>query len=123
VPFSVLERALDELNFARNKVVHEGRIPQLDWPEAVLAYLGARFWILAFKRVLQWEGVRAWSEADTCELRGLEAFALNSRTSFGDGQTAYERALQECRDEQFRARAVADIEALMRGAAGTPPVP
>jgi hypothetical protein len=109
---SVLERALDELNFARNRVVHDGEVPQLDWHEAVLAYIGSRFWIVAFKRVLEWEGVRVWTEADDCEVRGLQAFALAGQTTFENAQVAYERAVRECRDEQVRANVLAHLERL-----------
>jgi hypothetical protein len=42
VQFSALECALDELNFARNRILHGGRLPELEWNVATLALEGER---------------------------------------------------------------------------------
>lgn len=99
IVFSTLERALDELNFARNRMVHDGFVPPTDWQIMSLAHLGSRFWIIAFKRILAWEGVRKWTDKDACEALGLQALAKESRASLQDGHKAYERAIEECRRE------------------------
>jgi hypothetical protein len=105
VLFSALERALDELNWARNRIVHDGFISDpLDWATESLAYLGSRFWIVAFKRILAWEGVRKWTDKDECEVIGLQALAKDGQKSLIQGYQAYERAVKECHDRQVRER-------------------
>jgi hypothetical protein len=114
VQFSVLERALDELNFARNRILHGGQRPALEWDVATLALLGAKFFVLLMKRILAWEEVRPWTDADACEAIGLYAFARDGRASLVDGYQAYERAVEECRRARQRQRMVEEFE---RGAA------
>ena len=106
----MLERALDELNFARNRILHGGQRPALEWDVATLALLGAMFFVLLMKRILAWEEVRAWTDADACGAMGLHAFARDSRTSLVDGHRAYERAVEECLRERERRRMVAEFE-------------
>jgi hypothetical protein len=111
VQFSVLERALDELNFARNRVVHGGTPPTLEWNVMTLALLGAKFFILLIKRILFWEGARAWSDDDVCEAVGLHAFAQASHgKTLLDGYDAYEHAARECRMTRERERMIAEWE-------------
>lgn len=114
IEFSALERALDELNFARNRILHGGGLPALDWNVATLALLGAKFFVLLFKRILAWEDVRPWTDDDDCEAVGLHAFARDGRTSLVDGYRAYERAGEECQRGRQRQRMVEEFERLMR---------
>ncbi len=111
IQFSTLERALDELNFARNRVVHGGARPKLEWEVATLALLGAKFFNLLIKRILFWEGARAWSDDDACEAVGLHAFAKASHGStLVAGYEAYEGAAKDCRRTRSRERMVAEWE-------------
>lgn len=114
VDFSALERALDELNFARNRLLHHGRLPDLEWNVATLAPLGAKFFALLFKRILAWEDVRAWTDEDECEAVGLHAFARDGRASLVDGYHAYECAFEECQRGRQRRRMAEEFERLMR---------
>ena len=115
IQFSTLERALDELNFARNRVVHGGTPPKLEWDVATLALLGAKFFILLIKRVLFWEGARAWNDDDACEAVGLHAFAQASHgATLVAGYDAYERAAQECHRVRDRERMMAELKRLQR---------
>jgi len=113
VQFSVLERALDELNFARNRMVHDGFVPTLDWNVVTLAFLGSRFWIALFKRILAWEGVRSWTQEDDCDVAGLQALAKEGQVSFDDGYTAYRRAVEECGRQHLQQRVLNHLERLM----------
>jgi len=110
VQFSMLERAMDELNFARNRMVHDGFIPPLDWDLVSLAYLGSRFWVAIFKRILAWEGVRDWTEDDECDVVGLQALAREGRTSFADGYAAYEQAVRDCHWNHTEQRVIEHLE-------------
>ncbi len=110
IRFSALERAMDELNFARNRMIHGGFLPQLEWNVVTLAYLGSRFWIALFKRILAWEGARDWTEDDECDVVGLQAFAREGRTSFGDGYAAYEQAVRDCHWDHTERRAIEYLE-------------
>ncbi len=110
IEFSALERAMDELNFARNRMVHDGFVPQLDWNVVTLAFLGSRFWVALFKRILAWEGVRKWTEDDECDLVGMQAFAREGRTSFGDGYAAYEQAVRDCHWDHTERRVIEHLE-------------
>lgn len=114
IEFSALERAMDELNFARNRMIHDGFIPQLEWNLVTLAYLGSRFWIALFKRILAWEGVRAWTEDDECDLVGLQALAREGRTYFADGYTAYEQAVRDCHWDNIGRRVTEHLERMER---------
>lgn len=116
--FSAVERALDELNFARNRVVHDGFISALVWDVVSLAFLGARFWVVTFKRILEWEGVRPWTEGDECERVGLHAFAMQGQDSIVAGYAAYRQALNDCYRAQTRKRV---LEHLDRLTGGNPP--
>ncbi len=112
IQFSALERALDELNFARNRMVHDGFVPGLDWNLVALAFLGSRFWIALFKRILEWEGVRPWIEDDQCDLVGLHALARDGQTSFDDGHAGYEQAVNRCHWDHVHRRAMEHLERL-----------
>lgn len=115
VQFSVLERALDELNFARNGMVHGGFCPPLEWNLVTLAFLGSRFWIALFKRILSWEGVCQWADDDECEVIGLQALASYGQASFVEGYKAYETAVEQCRSEKLRQRAAEYLGHLLGG--------
>ncbi len=115
VQFSLLERALDQLNFARNAKVHEGVCPPLEWNVVTLAFLGSRFWIALFKRVLSWEGVRQWTDDDECEVIGLQALARHGQASLVEGYEAYERAVERCDSEKAGQRFAEYLERLRRG--------
>jgi hypothetical protein len=109
IQFSTLERALDELNFARNRVIHGGGWPQLEWDVATLALLGAKFFNLLIRRILFWEGARAWTDNDACEAVALHAFAHAShKNTLVAGYEAYERAENECRDARILERIMAE---------------
>lgn len=97
IEFSVLERALDELNWARNRIVHDGLVPSSDWEITSLAFLGSRFFIIAFKRILAWENARNWTDEDDCEALGLQAFSKEGRTSLSAGYEALKKTVGECR--------------------------
>lgn len=107
--FSSLERALDELNYARNRMVHDGMVPPLEWPVITLAFLGSRFWIALFKRILAWEGVREWTEEDDCEIVGLQALAASREIDFRNAYAAYLAAIDRCRDHRLRERLAAEV--------------
>jgi hypothetical protein len=120
--FSALERALDELNFARNRVMHGGSRPTLEWHVESLALLGAKFFTLLVKRILAWEGARPWTDDDACEAVGLHAFAQASHgASLVAGYDAYERAAQECHRSRDRERMMAEWERLQREMGNAPP--
>lgn len=114
IDFSALERAMDELNFARNRMIHDGFVPQLDWNVVTLAYLGSRFWIALFKRILAWEGVRDWTEDDECDVVGLQALARDGRASFEDGCAAYEQAVRDCHWNHTERRVLEHLERMER---------
>lgn len=121
IQFSALERALDELNYARNSMIHGGALPSLEWNVVTLAFLGARFWIALFKRLLSWEGVRPWDEADECDVVGLQALAIHGRTSLEEGYTAYRRAVDDCQRETLDRRVREHLNRLLGPETGEAP--
>jgi len=96
IKFSALERALDELNWARNRIVHDGFVSSTEWGITPLAFLGSRFFIIAFKKILAWENVRKWTDEDDCEVLGLQAFAKEGQTSLTTGYDALKRTVTDC---------------------------
>jgi len=122
IQFSVLERALDDLHFARSKMLHAGACPPLEWNVVTLAFLGSRFWIALFKKLMSWEGARPWTDDDECEVVGLQALAKRGQQSLPDGYGAYEDAVKRCRDEKLRRRVLEHLERL-HGDQKAPPEP
>jgi hypothetical protein len=102
------------LNFARNRLLHGGRLPALEWNVATLALVGAKFFVLLVKRILAWENVRAWTDDDECEAVGLHAFARDGRASLVDGYRAYESAIEQCQQTHQMRRLREEFERLMR---------
>ena len=109
VEFSALERALDELNYARNRMIHDGALPVLEWPALTLAFLGARFWMALFRRILAWEGVRKWTDADDCEVIGLQRLAASRASDFKEDYVAYLAAIRDCLDRRVREQILAEF--------------
>lgn len=110
--FSWLERCVDDLNMARNMVTHVGFVDgnKMGWPTMSLAFVGSRFFVACFKRMLEWEAGFKFLEKDDADVFALGYLAKYSRKNLLRGFGAYRRAHKRCLDMKIRDTVLEELE-------------